>query len=399
MREETSNVNGTEKDKMDTHGTNNERTSAFKSIVVIGLGLIGASLAGALRRYYPDIEVTGVDSNSRTRVVAADNQWVSTALSPDDPKLEDIIREKADLVVLATPVAAVDHYLEMMRRVDYEGAITDTISTKAHILDISDTLMSRPENYIPGHPMAGSEVNGIDGARTDLFEGANWILCPDEKTDPERFSDLHELICGMNARVVSIPREDHDRAVAIVSHVPHMVASSLVELAHRHSDDSRALMRLAAGGFKDTTRIAAGSPELWCGIAFDNADALRAGLVEMQQIIEDFSDALQKRDRAAFTELLASAAEIRRSLPSAWVPGSDKLLEVRIPMINRKGVVAEVTTIASSVGCNIQSIEIDHVSEGNAVLVLILTDEGDVGQLSFQLINAGYTVSFSPINT
>ena len=373
--------------------------SAFNNIVIIGLGLIGASLAGALGKHYPDIDIVGVDSNSRTRVVAMDNKWVSTAFGADDPKLEEYIKEKADLVVLATPVSAVDHYLELLKEVGYDGVITDTISTKAHILEISDRLIEHAGNYIPGHPMAGSEVNGIDGARSDLFEGANWILCPDERTDPEHFKDLHELICGMDARVVSISRQDHDRAVAIVSHVPHMIASSLVELAHRHSDDSQALMRLAAGGFKDTTRIAAGSPELWCGIAFDNANALRSGLIEMQQIIGDFADALDERDRTRFTGLLASAADIRRSLPSAWVPGSDKLLEVRIPMINRKGVVAEVTTIASSVGCNIQSIEIDHVSEGNAVLVLILTDEGDVGQLSFQLINAGYTVSFSPINT
>lgn len=372
--------------------------AAFSTIAIVGLGLIGASLAGAIKRHYPDARIIGIDTDSRTRVVATERGWVDEALPPDDGSLKDRLGGDVDLVVLATPVSAVDFYLSLLKDAGFGGIITDTISTKSHILDIADALIDHPERYIPGHPMAGSEQNGIDGARTDLFEGTNWILCPDEGTDPEGFKDLHELICGMDARVVSIPREDHDRAVAIVSHVPHMVASSLVQLAHRHSDDTGAIMRLAAGGFKDTTRIAAGSPELWCGIAFDNASALQAGLTEMQQIIADFSHALAERDERAFTELLASSASIRRSLPSAWVPGSDKLLEVRIPMIDRKGVVAEVTTIASSVGCNIQSIEIDHLSEGNAVLVLILTDEGDVGQLSFQLIQAGYTVSFSPIN-
>ncbi len=371
---------------------------AFDHVAIIGLGLIGASLSGALKKRYPKMEIIGVDSDSRTRVVACDRGWVDRAYDPDDEGLETYLATIADLVVLATPVSAVDHYFDLLKRARYGGVITDTISTKAHILENADDLIDHAQNYIPGHPMAGSEKNGIDGARTDLFEGSNWILCPDEDTDAEHFKDLHELICGIDARVVSIRREDHDKAVAIVSHVPHMVASSLVQLAHRHADDSQALMRLAAGGFKDTTRIAAGSPELWCGIAFDNATALQQGLSEIQQIIGDFSDALERKDEKAFTELLASSAKIRRSLPSAWVPGSDKLLEVRIPMINRTGVVAEVTTIASSVGCNIQSIEIDHLSEGNAVLVLILTDEGDVGQLSFQLINAGYSVSFSPIN-
>ena len=98
-----------------------------------------------------------------------------------------------------------------------------------------------------------------------------------------------------------------------------------------------------------------------------------------------------------FPRDMAEAAEARRALPAAWVPSTEKLLEVRIPMVNRTGVVAEVCTIASSVGCNIQSIDIDHISEGNAVLSLILTDEGDVGALSIQLINAGFSVSFSPI--
>ena len=179
--------------------------------------------------------------------------------------------------------------------------------------------------------------------------------------------------------------------------VPHIMASSLVQLASRHADDQQALMRLAAGGFKDSTRIAAGSPELWCGIAFDNKDALSDGLDEIQGIIGAFADALASDDRASLTTLLADAAAARRALPAAWVPSTERLLEVRIPMEDRPGVVAEVTTVTSSVGCNIQSIEIDHVTEDSAVLSLVLTAEGDIGQLSAQLINAGFSVSFSPL--
>ena len=237
----------------------------------------------------------------------------------------------------------------------------------------------------------------IEGARPDLFKGAHWILCPDADTPAEHFPRLHELVTSIGARVIALPREDHDEAVAVVSHVPHIMASSLVQLASRHADDQQALMRLAAGGFKDSTRIAAGSPELWCGIAFDNKDALSDGLDEIQGIIGAFADALASDDRAALTVLLADAAAARRALPAAWVPSTERLLEVRIPMEDRPGVVAEVTTVTSSVGCNIQSIEIDHVTEDSAVLSLVLTDEGDIGQLSAQLINAGFSVSFSPL--
>lgn len=381
----------------DTPGADAARRQPFDAIAIVGLGLIGASLAAAVTEAFPDAEVVGVDVDARARALAAERGWTARALAPDDPALADFVRERCDLVVIATPVACVDDYFRALADWGFGGVVTDTISTKAHVLEAAADLLPEPRNYVPGHPMTGSEVNGVDGARTDLFKGTNWILCPDADTVPEHFQRLHELITGMEARVVSLRREEHDRAVAIVSHVPHMVASSLVELASRHADDTQSLMRLAAGGFKDTTRVAAGSPKLWCGIAFDNAAALRDGLVEMQGIIGSFVDALEAGDRGAFTDLLVQAADARRALPAAWVPSTDNLLEVRVPMVNRAGVVAEVTTIASSVGCNIQSIEIDHVSEGNAVLSLILTDEGDVGQLSLQLIKAGFSVSFSPI--
>ena len=370
----------------------------FDHIVVVGLGLIGASLAAAISKSDPDVEVFGVDVDSRTCGEAISRGWVANACAPESEAFSDFVKDRADLVVLATPVAAVDDYLRLLRDWDYRGVITDTLSTKAHILAATAEILPYRRNYVPGHPMAGSEKNGIDGARPDLFEGANWILCPDADTPPEHFQRLHELITSLNARVVAIAPDEHDDSIAVVSHVPHIIAASLVQLAHRHADEQQSLMRLAAGGFKDSTRIAAGSSKLWCGIAFDNACALTSGLREMQGIIGDFADAIDAHDREATTRLLEEAAQARRALPAAWVPSTDKLLEVRIPMSDRKGVVAEVTTIASSAGCNIQSIEIDHITEDRAVLSLVLTYEGDVGKLSAQLIGAGFSVSFNPLS-
>ena len=377
--------------------TEHDAAAPFSAIAVVGLGLIGASLAGALADKMPSAMVFGVDTDAATRDTAIERGWVAEASGPDDAAFQTFIQGPCDLVVIATPVAAVDDYLARLRDWGYTGVVTDTISTKGHILAAAAEMLPAPERYVPGHPMAGSEQNGIAGARADLFEGANWVLCPDEDTLPEDFQYLHELVTGLDARVVSLRREEHDNAVAIVSHVPLMVASALMQLAQAHADESQSIMRLAAGGFKDSTRIAAGSPKLWCGIAFDNAEALQSGLTEMAGILGRFADALATGDRDTFTRLLAEAAEARRALPAAWVPSTEKLLEVRIPMVNRTGVVAEVCTIASSVGCNIQSIDIDHISEGNAVLSLILTDEGDVGKLSMELITAGFSVSFSPL--
>lgn len=376
---------------------NSNNVAPFERVALVGLGLIGGSIAAALRKAYKDIYIFGADSDSRSNVVAIERGWANNAQLPTTQEFRDFVANEADLVIIATPVGAVDSVLELLEELNYTNAVTDTASTKGHILEVASRTLKAPYKYIPGHPMCGSEKGGIDAARSDLFEGANWILCPDEETDPDTYQKLHEMIYALDARVVAISRDEHDKAIAIVSHVPHMVASSLITLAFNHTDDKQMLMRLAAGGFKDTTRIAAGSPSLWCGIAFDNKEALGEGLQEMEEIIASFREALEVGDRDTFTNMLAEAAEARRDLPAAWIPSSEKLLEVRIPMVDRTGIIAEVTTIASSVGCNIQSIDIDHVSEGNAVLSLILTDEGDVGQLSFQLIDAGYSVSFSPI--
>ena len=379
------------------HQHTTQPDQAFRRIAVVGFGLVGASFAAAVRAAYPDTRVLAVDIDERTLAEAVERGWATDGALPDDPAFERFVGDGCDLVVLATPVGAAERYFEDLARWDYRGIVTDTASTKARITALAERVLPHPENFVPGHPMAGSEVNGIEGARPDLFKGAHWILCPDADTPAEHFPRLHELVTSIGARVIALPREDHDEAVAVVSHVPHIMASSLVQLASRHADDQQALMRLAAGGFKDSTRIAAGSPELWCGIAFDNKDALSDGLDEIQGIIGAFADALASDDRASLTTLLADAAAARRALPAAWVPSTERLLEVRIPMEDRPGVVAEVTTVTSSVGCNIQSIEIDHVTEDSAVLSLVLTDEGDIGQLSAQFINAGFSVSFSPL--
>ncbi len=367
-------------------------------IAVFGLGLIGASLAAACKKQYPGRHVVGVDIDSETVRTALERGWVDEGHVAGDDSIGRSVCDTCGLAVIATPASCASDYFELLDSSGFSGIITDTASTKRMVCRDACDILTRPERFIPGHPMAGSEKNGIDGARIDLFEGAHWILCPDEHTAGDDFSFLHELLTGLGARVVSLPREDHDQVVAVVSHVPHIVASSLVEMARRHADDQQSVFRLAAGGFKDSTRIAAGSPELWCGIAFDNADALNDGIQEMREILDSFSDALERGDRKGLTELLDVSARIRRSLPVSWVPSTDDLLEVRIPMENRTGVVAEVTTVASKVGCNIQSIEIDHLTADSAVLSMILTDEGDVGKLSTELLKAGFNISFSPLS-
>lgn len=368
----------------------------FDSVAIIGLGVIGSSFAVAYHNAYPEAYVMGVDVSLEAIEKARERGWIDEGFLPD--RAADALTG-CSLVMIATPVSAAADYFRLIASCGFDGVVTDVCSTKKIVSRQAQEILPHPEKYIPGHPMAGSEKSGIEGAREDMFQGAHWVLCPDETTSAEDYADLHEALSGIGARVVSLSRESHDEAVAIVSHVPHFAAASLVELAVRHAGDQEALFRLAAGGFKDSTRIAAGSPQLWCGIAFDNREAITEGLEELVGILSSYADALRAGDREAFTALLKRASDARRSLPAKWVPATEDLLEVRIPMTNHPGIVAEVTALASKAGCNIQSIDIDHVTSSSAVLSLILTDEGDVGKLSSQLIKAGFSVSFNPLTS
>ncbi len=251
------------------------KTGGFERVAVIGFGLIGASFAAALRAANPSAQVMAVDTDLATRVEAVNRGLGHRHCRPDAAEFRAFIEDGCDLVVLATPVSVVEGYLKDLAAWGYRGIITDTASTKGRIIEMAAHTLPYPQNFVPGHPMAGSEKNGIVGARADLFKGAYWILCPDADTPAEHFPRLHELVTSIGARVISLPREQHDAAVAVVSHVPHFTASSLVQLCRAPREGAR--IRSCAwqrAGSRDSTRIAAGSPELWCGIAFDNKDAL-----------------------------------------------------------------------------------------------------------------------------
>ncbi len=157
------------------------------------------------------------------------------------------------------------------------------------------------------------------------------------------------------------------------------------------------MLRLAAGGFKDTTRIAAGSPDLWTGICLDNAMALGSALERLRGDLDAFGSLLDARDADGLREWLASAAEVRRELPARWVPATEALTELLVPITDRPGAVAQVTLAASRFGCNIEDIEIEHQSEDTATLRLVLTDEGDLPGLVLALETEGFDAATRPL--
>jgi prephenate dehydrogenase len=324
---------------------------------VLGTGLIGGSIGLALRKR--GVHVAGSD---------ADEARIRRAL--DLGALDEVgLDPAADVTFVAVPVSAIPG--EVARALaSTTGLVTDVGSVKASITDIVDS-----PRFVGGHPMAGSEQEGVEGADADLFEGAVWVLTPTATTDDEAFASVRSVVSSFGADVVALAPERHDALVAVVSHVPHLTAATLMHLADERAEEHRALLRLAAGGFRDMTRIAAGHPGIWPDICAENRTAIVEMLDRLIAGLGDMRAAVEKSDREALLSVLERAQLARRNLP-ARVARPDQLCEVRVPVQDRAGVLADVTTLAAELDVSIADLEIAHSSEGErGVLILLVPAE------------------------
>lgn len=381
------------------NGAGSGPVAGFDTVVVVGVGLVGGSFASALARLTPSPHVIGVDTDADAIAYALEKGIIAEGHVVGGFEVGGWGEPfAADLVVLATPVEFTVGWIEALGAKGFSGVATDVGSTKLPVVEAAREHLAHPELFVPGHPMAGRETSGVTSSRADLFDGAYWLLTPSTETDAHVFRRLHTLLTAIGARVISVDPSEHDSAVAIVSHVPHVAASSLVALAARHAGDNGELLRLAAGGFKDTTRVASGSPELWTGICLDNADAIARGLREFRDVIGRFEKLIDAHDADGLHALLKEAADVRDSLPAKWVPDASRLTILRVPMGDRPGVIAEITGIAGRTGCDIQAIDIDHQTESSAILQLILTDQGDHDAFRAMLVESGFHPRFRPLD-
>jgi prephenate dehydrogenase len=256
---------------------------------------------------------------------------------------------------------------------------------------------ARPDlanRFVGGHPMAGSEQDGLDGASADLFAGAVWVLTPTERTDLEAHAVVRSVMSRLGAEVVEIPPDRHDELVAVVSHVPQLAATALMNVAWAHNDQHELLMRLAAGGFRDMTRIAAGNPGIWPDICVANREAILVALDEYREALDVVRSLVAGGDADGLLDVLELGRTARRNLPtSARVRGP--LTELRVPVPDRPAVLAEVTGLAQR--ANIVDFEIAHSIEGDSGVIVLLVPTADAGGYEARLIEAGYHVSRSDL--
>ncbi len=346
--------------------------------LVVGTGLIGGSIGLSLRQR--GWHVSGLDADP-ARVAEALRSGVI------DRSGDDL---EAEIVFIATPATAVagevDRILTSSQR-RQDVVVTDVSGVKTAIVTAADH-----PRFIGGHPMAGSEQIGLRGAAPDLFEGAVWVLTPTSATDIDAFDRLQGVVTALGADVLVLTPDDHDRLVAVVSHVPHLVAATLMNAATVGAEQNGALLRLAAGGFRDMTRVAAGHPGIWPDICSENAGPIVEALEALLTELAHMRDRVAANDRESIFAVLQRASQARRTLPARMVR-PDKLSELRIPVPDRHGVLAEITSLAADGGISIYDIEIAHSAEGPRGVLILVVDSAEAERLRDAIEAKGYHCS------
>lgn len=276
-------------------------------LAVVGVGLIGGSYAAALRRAGQVGQVLGVGRNARSLESARQLGLIDLIVSPQEAAAQ------ADVLMLATPVASLGSLLtQMLPHLRADAIVTDAGSTKLEVIAAArHALGERIGQFVPGHPIAGAERSGPEAADPDLYAGRNVVLTPLAENTVAALACVQRSwqICG--AQVVRMEALAHDQLLASVSHVPHFLSAVYMHQVAQ-SDDAALRLRLAGSGFRDFTRIAAGSAELWRDIFLSNRVAVQAELAAVRQVLDQAEQALEAGDGAALQAMLETAAQARR---------------------------------------------------------------------------------------
>ena len=356
-------------------------------VAIIGTGLVGASLGMALRRLGTVHDVVGYDRDAHSLQVAID----AGALTEVAGSAREAVAH-ADVVILAVPVSAIASVAKDVGPALEDGAIlTDVASVKATVVEALQDAAPAGVHVIGGHPMAGSHETGPAHASADLFVGATYLLTPTTHTDADAYRLLHGLVTGVGARPLAVKPERHDLLVAVVSHLPQLAATTLMNLAaERARGDDAGLLLLAAGGFRDATRVAASNPDLWLDICAENRNAIVAVLDDYHARISELREILAATDDDGLRDMLADARSARRALPGKeTVTGA--MVEIIVPIPDRPGVLAEVTTTVGATGVNVEDLRIEHAAEGGrGVLLLVVMGPKNATRAQEALHARGY---------
>ncbi len=318
-------------------------------IAVLGVGLIGGSIGLAARRRL-DATVTGFDPDTANLDRALELGVIDRKAS----SLADAVGD-ADVVFCAAPVRALAAVIaEALAASGPETAVTDVGSTKRELVA---SVAGNPEagRFVGGHPLAGAETAGVSNAREDLFDGARWYLTPNAGSDGLQYDRVQRLITGLGARPQALEADTHDRMMATVSHLPHVIANVLVaQAAHAVHDEGERLPEVGPS-FRDTTRVAGANPAIWTDIFSANREAVAAEIGQVVERLQAAAALIRTGDPEAIAAWQRTAAHDRGALVDSTT-GAGALRELRLTVSNEPGVVAEIALALGRAGVNIEDM-------------------------------------------
>lgn len=277
-------------------------------LAILGVGLIGGSLGLCLKATMGDsIYITGYSRSQASR----DKAVLLSAVDAVSGSLEEVVKG-ADIVYLSPPVLQIVPLVKKILPFLKPGTIlTDAGSTKEYIWEHLREILPKDIFYIAGHPMAGREKSGVEAATKDLFQGKAYVLIEGTGAPKEAVERLMQLLRHTGANFTTLDLATHDRCASVISHVPHVTAASLVTLLGRTGDDMESCIKLVGGGFTDTTRIASSNADMWADICMTNPKAITTHLKELQGILGEVIDAINRDDREAIYAFFAASKELR----------------------------------------------------------------------------------------
>jgi len=312
-------------------------------IVVLGVGLIGGSIGLAAKEWLDDAEVVGLGRSAERLDRARELGAIDRATTDIADALDG-----AAACFACAPVGALPGLVEDALAVaPADCVVTDVGSTKRRIVEsIPD------ERFVGGHPIAGAETAGVEHARADLFQGATWYLTPGGRSSGLLYERLHRFVVAVGARPIAIDAETHDRLLATVSHLPHVIANVLVAQAARALDEQGEALPRVGPSFRDATRVAGANTDIWTDIYLSNAESLAAEVDETVRRLEQVAASLRSRDPAGIADWNEAASDDRRRLLEADLAGGP-VHELHVPVPNRPGVVAQLALALGRAGVNI----------------------------------------------
>ncbi|MCG8605607.1 prephenate dehydrogenase [bacterium] len=361
----------------------------FQRIAIFGLGLIGGSLAAAFKKSRISAQIVGVDRATVARK-ALKLGLVHEAYEIE--RYQNAITE-TDLVILATPIHSILKLLpDLLPKMNQGVLVTDVGSTKEVIVNEAAKHLPSGVFFLGGHPMTGSERSGLEHADPLLYENAVYVLVESETISPELLSRFTDLIQSIGAKILLLSAQVHDQIAATVSHLPQLLAVALMQYASGKNRENKAYLKLAAGGFRDMTRIASSPYGLWSDIFKTNEKNV---LDAMESFLGAVLEAKGRLKRGQLASMFEEAARNRLSIPKDTRGFLRRHYDLSVVIEDKPGVIASIATILSEQDINIKDIEVLKVREGDSGTLRLSLETGADRERARALLNQnGFPASF-----